>query len=1214
MPTHISARLAWHMDGWNGHVCRNPAANTYCVGPHSYPGEMIAEKRNLALEMLPQNAGQPCSKAKDIPPCMYSVNAFGKEAIRAYSESPEFFEKPSREDWQLAPATVCLWPYEWMYGDDVKRENGTFDYTVRLANARKFFAQIEPAKSLIFYYANYSNPLNQADERRYVLVGLSRVKKVGEIRFFDDCSPKDQEKYAGGFIWQCDVTSHYPDEGLRLPYHLYLDRPEVLDRFAFFPDNPRLFKYATREVSDDDALDLVERFMETAGTLRDLGDTSENWGERIVWLQKLVGELWRSRGLYPGTAAVLEVLGFEGAIPFWKAQALAGKEQETKDALFSFLEGRTKRVTGLTLDDKTAAKVVRQWKLRDPDEQRLFRDVLPRFELAPDQVQRVLAKERIESGLNCTLPELAQNPYLLCEQFAGNGPDDLITFGKIDHGVFPSPELGGDPMAEGVDDARRLRGLCVDRLRREGKHVFVPADRLVHEVNHRLSFLPEWKRHQFTERYLDVDAEHLEGALVFRESGGRRYVYWKPVYEDERVIETCLRGLVSRPDISLRSAVTEGTWRNYLTDANSVLSRKAPDRYGQVVASQAAACQKVFRRPTSVICGGAGTGKTRVIDAIIKAIEKGHGAGTSFLLLAPTGKAADRVREATGKPAATIHSFLAQRDWLNPNMTFRRAGGKREDKVQTLIIDESSMLDLGLAAALFRAVEWKAVQRLIFVGDPNQLPPIGTGRVFADLITWLREEQPDSIVRLEHNVRQMENEISGRGRGILALAGLYVRDEPEADNEAAKADAEALLQKVQEGGEVDKDLRVVYWRDAEELTRVLEASIVADLEADTGEAFDRDKPYEVWRQACKGAGEVERPDYLQVLSPYRGEPFGTENLNTALQRLFQPKARGVAGQTRQVLDGVMLFDKVIQVCNRYAKERWALHGYNTSTRTNEPVDVFNGQLGFVKPHGLDGKVWRTPYFRLEKFQVVFARREHLWVGYGSRLGKKNLSDPKSGWIAEQKVEENLELAYAISVHRAQGSEFERVYFVVPKHKAALLSPELFYTGLTRARRHCTVFVEQDVSPLLSMRRRERSHLLCINSSLFDFRPLPDDLLDMRAWYEEGKIHQTLARYMVRSKSEVIIANMLHERGIPFTYETPRQAPDGTFYLPDFTVTWNGEPWFWEHWGLMHDEKYRNHRETKLKWYEQNFPGRLVETFESNDLSVEADAVIRRHFM
>jgi hypothetical protein len=205
------------------------------------------------------------------------------------------------------------------------------------------------------------------------------------------------------------------------------------------------------------------------------------------------------------------------------------------------------------------------------------------------------------------------------------------------------------------------------------------------------------------------------------------------------------------------------------------------------------------------------------------------------------------------------------------------------------------------------------------------------------------------------------------------------------------------------------------------------------------------------------------------------------------------------------------------------------------------------------------------------------------------------------------------LAFAISVHRAQGSEFERVYFVVPKHKVALLSPELFYTGLTRAQRHCTLFIEEDVSPLLSMRRREKSHLLSINSSLFDFRPLSDDLLDMSGWYEEGKIHKTLAGYMVRSKSEVIIANMLSERDITFRYETKLMAPDGTFYLPDFTVTWKGEKWYWEHWGLMEDVKYRNHRDTKKQWYEKHFPGRPVESVESTNLSAEADALIKRYF-
>lgn len=1206
MTVHMSARLAWHMEGWNGHICKNPSANTYCVGPFSYPGEMIAEKRDLESEQA--NAGKCCNKLQDmIPPCIYSINAFGKEQITAFADPPSFFkDKTSRHFWDLAPATVCVWPYEVMYGGDVKEESGKYDYHQRLQNAKDYFDQFEKGKSLIFYYSNYSNPLNLADERRYVIVGMSRIKDIGKIRYFDDCSEAVRERCAGGFIWQCDVSSHYPEQGLRLPYHLYLDKPDILNQFAFFPENPRLFKYATREISDDDALDLVERFLEIAGTLHELGDKSEDWPARIRWLQRLVGELWRNRGLYPGMAQVLEILGFESAIPFWKEKAQHGKETETKKAIFAFLDGKSKEIKGLKIDDKLAKKVIRQWMLREDDEKRLLKDVFPRFDLYPDQVRRILSPDRADNGIYSSLSAIAENPYILSEEFCGDGPDDHITFNKIDHGVFPSPHLGGEPLAD-MDDWRRLRGLCVDRFRRESQHVFLPAQTLIHDINHKLSFLPDWKKHQYTEKYLTVDEEELTKALVYRDLDGRRYVYWKPRYEDERQIEGCIRKLAGRPNISLKAPVTAAMWKNWLTDSDSVLAKKAPGEYQAAIEGQIEVCQKVFLRPVSIICGAAGTGKTRVIDAIIKAIEKGHGTGTSFQLLAPTGKAADRIREMTKKQASTVHSFLTKLGWLNPNMTFKRTGGKKEDKFQTYIIDEASMLDLELMATLFRAIKWESVQRLIFVGDPNQLPPIGTGKVFADLIDWMREGQSESIAELQTNIRQMENRITDQGSGILALASLYVHQTPGVDHEGQKAEAEQLLQKVQEGGDVDKDLRVIFWRDPDHLAKELVAQIVADIEQDGKCKFDHDKPYKAWGKACSDADGWQRPEYLQTISPYRGELFGTDHLNGVVQKLLQPYARKKPGEQLRALNGIMLYDKVIQIRNRPKSDpAWA---YNTKTGKMEAVEVFNGELGFVKPHGFDAASWKSSNFTLKRFQVSFARKEHLRVGYGKQLGRK----PDGTWIPNQEVEENLELAYAISVHKAQGSEFERVYFIVPKHKSALLSPELFYTGLTRARRHCTLFIEEDISPLLSMRRREKSHLLCINSSLFEFRPLPDELLNMSSWYEEGKIYQTLAGTMVRSKSEVIIANMLSERGIPFKYEVQLLAPDGTFYLPDFTILWNGERWFWEHWGLMDSEDYRNHQKTKKQWYEKNFPGRLVETYEGTTLSVEANALIKRHF-
>jgi exodeoxyribonuclease V alpha subunit len=370
--------------------------------------------------------------------------------------------------------------------------------------------------------------------------------------------------------------------------------------------------------------------------------------------------------------------------------------------------------------------------------------------------------------------------------------------------------------------------------------------------------------------------------------------------------------------------------------------------------------------------------------------------------------------------------------------------------------------------------------------------------------------------------------------------------------------------------------------------------------ADIGDATDHD--WRFWRAAF---GDNGHPELYQVLTPYRGEEFGTESLNAAFQELVQGRPPG----EMRIIDrsGIALNDKVIQVKNRPPSNPiWA---WSWSTRRNEQVEVYNGELGFANPHSFDAKKTSWAGFRPVRCQVSFSSKPDYAVGYGRDLGKR----PDGRWLRREDIDENLELAYAVSIHKAQGSEFDHVYFVVPKHKQTLLSRELFYTGLTRAARHCTLLIEEDISPLLSMRRLERSRLLRINASLFSFRPVPDDLRVLGGWYEEGKIHSTLTEYMVRSKSEVIIANLLFDREIAFQYETPLFAPDGTFYLPDFTIRWHGQDWYWEHLGRLEDEGYQNHWETKRAWYDAHFPGRLVTTVDSGDLTKDAVEVINIHF-
>ena len=196
MTTHISARVAWHDSGWNGHICRDPQANTYCVGQYSYQRDLLA-KRDVNWEQ--GKCGQSCVQLERIPPCVHSINAFGMEALTAFGLPPDWFrDETSTKTWTLAPATVSVWPYEEMYNDEVKNPKGTtprYNPEFRREAANTFFEPIEEDKSLIFYYANYSNPFSEEDQLCYVVIGVSRINKIGPELLWDQQSERTRRSY-----------------------------------------------------------------------------------------------------------------------------------------------------------------------------------------------------------------------------------------------------------------------------------------------------------------------------------------------------------------------------------------------------------------------------------------------------------------------------------------------------------------------------------------------------------------------------------------------------------------------------------------------------------------------------------------------------------------------------------------------------------------------------------------------------------------------------------------------------------------------------------------------------------------------------------------------------------------------------------------------------------------------------------------------------------
>ena len=773
---------------------------------------------------------------------------------------------------------------------------------------------------------------------------------------------------------------------------------------------------------------------------------------------------------------------------------------------------------------------------------------------------------------------------ILSEQYVGISIDDIITFYQIDNGMLPSPEYGIDALTE-ADSAERFRALCVDALKWDNKHSFTPAGRILNLVNHRVEMMRDWRKNTYNENYYDADEEFLSGAVTFRrDADNKLFLYLNEVYEDEQIIRSTLQNLVSRPDIQLTRPATKEQFIEMLSkNAGNLEFEQA---YQEAVSQEADICVQLFIKAFCVVSGSAGSGKTTMIKSIIEQIEKVDGRGASIVLLAPTGKATERIREKTGRQSArTIHSLLASDGWLNDNFTFKRKGGKQETNVTTVIIDEASMIDLGLFAALFRAIKWNGVKRLILVGDPNQLPPIGRGKVFSDIIDWIGKTTPECLGKLMHNLRQLKNRVDGKGTGILDLAEILIQ-ERQTDDSICKSQREIVLKKIQEGGDVSEDLRVDYWKSPEDLHSLIEQQLYDDLKVDSA-----DKINNAWRELCKNSSGGMDPSVLQVLSPFRGEEYGTESLNLTLQSLING---GWAGKLQ--LDGITYFDKVIQYINHTKSNQ--IRAYNHITRQNEMIELFNGEMGFVYYHGLDKKSWTFSHW-LRRFTVTFKGKENYSVEYGT--------------AANSKPVDNLELAYAISVHKSQGSDFATVYVVIPQKRNSLLSMELLYTAVTRAQKKLVLFLQEDISTVASLAKVERSAVRRINSSVFEFKPLPEELTYLTDWYEEYKIISTLANYFVRSKSEALIANTLHMSDLISYYEKPLYANDGSMYLPDFTVVFRGEKYYWEHLGRLDLTDYADHWKKKEAWYNRNFPNRLLTTSEGNDLSAQIKAIMSNKF-
>jgi hypothetical protein len=272
---------------------------------------------------------------------------------------------------------------------------------------------------------------------------------------------------------------------------------------------------------------------------------------------------------------------------------------------------------------------------------------------------------------------------------------------------------------------------------------------------------------------------------------------------------------------------------------------------------------------------------------------------------------------------------------------------------------------------------------------------------------------------------------------------------------------------------------------------------------------------------------------------------------------------------------VVINDKIIQIKNERRKSWSKEHG-------SDRRYVANGEVGVVK--------W-TETLRQggELLKVNFGTQPSLTFEY---------------W--RNQVDERLELAYAITVHKAQGSDFETVFLVLPA-EAPTLSRELLYTALTRFRDRIVLFIEKDIRTLERYRRPDTSETLSRNTNLFELSMRPEGV---GVPYPEKLIHRTTAGTLVRSKSEVIVADVLSALGLSYEYETRLPSRDGNdFRLPDFTVKYEGDTWYWEHLGMLSIPSYAEAWERKKAWYSANgYIDRVVWSEDAPDGSIDARAI------
>jgi exodeoxyribonuclease V alpha subunit len=1200
MVKHISVRVVWHDNYWNGKICKFPEKNVYCIGNYSLLSPRIQRRINIFLEKSCK--GQAVSnviKEKNyLPPCYWSINVQGEDSFliedpHPFSDTETWGEKFRSEVPPLKDVLKNYSVFTWCFKISFERESHDqlYPHPEELKKrVDEYLEELVQGKSIVFFYSNFSNPIT-GDKYRYLLIGAGLLKDVDKPKYYDipetllrDIRSRPKMKNFPKLAWQFQLTLN-PDTIVILPYQKYLKwiqeedstdtsiKWKKLEEIAIPIEEENLiphFKYVSMHISHDKCIYLLYLIKKSLEKMKEhrLIDYEE-LKEIENRLDKLLKVAWNEKGAFPGFSNVIKVI-LKSDFSSEQLKALVPKIQEYIKQEFGNLEtfftsqSFSKSLTRNPQLDRALEIICKRRELIE---------FLSRFNFSETQFNHVL-----EIIYKMGISDVKNNPYIILEKYQYE-PEDKLSIDESDYGLslyqidialIPDPSYADWPALYDAQSPQRIRAVITkilyDAAFREGHSCLTRSEIIKLVEEYPLYYIN-------TKLKLDINKLlEYEKQAIFKESFAIQEAFEKEetiyqlklIREIERTIEEFILFML-RKKYEL-SPKDRSDINAILNEENSALKEKL-DLNERKKLYENALSNGIF-----FISGRAGSGKTSAIVRLVKKFTAdGH---VPIFIFTPTGKANLVIRSRLKDVGvhiddrllvvSTIHRFLYTKLFDYIKMVSSQAKGqifeitKLIEKIlsgklealsqfkslakqfrlrpKIVIIDEASMVDEVLLALLFSMISADALKHLIIVGDEKQLPPIGVGRPFVDVIYNLKKNNLEThYIRLGSNLR------FDSATAIGILAEFFSSEKPPFPSEISTA-----LDKL------DKTVELFYFKDKDELKNIV-GNILQQIGAAKASSLS-----EMFGDVFEGKDSLYL-DKIQIISPRRVGDFGSVAINI---RVIRDNNVAFTPRTKVICEKNIYVDAI----DKHGKRRRIL-------------GLANGSIGYIQP---DGNV----YF--EDLEDIMA--EYRWVDLLPIINEI------SGDFTILKTERDIDFGYAITVHKSQGSDFDYVILVLPE-ESPFITRELLYTAFTRPKLKLYLVIHSSLReelPLVLCHAYENSAIELRKTLLFGYKASP-----LKPYIVTLRNNKTIE---VKSKIECIIAKVLDDLNVEFEYE-PKEFFEEHHIIPDFKLIIDGETYFIEHLGNINNPSYRNRWFQKFEVYKKlGISDKLITTSESEEKS------------